>query len=97
MKKIYIDLEFKCHTTNPEGTFREIETDFFDGKCAEFIEGYCFIPAGEERIDSAGAVYRGEAIYPWKNHTILVAAQRKYEREKLAEYTEYLKILGVEV
>ena len=38
--KIYIDSEYCCHTINPDGVFQEIETDFFDGKCDDFIEGY---------------------------------------------------------
>ena len=45
---IYIDpIDFKCHTTNPDGTFLEMETSFFDGKCQTFIEGYRFVPSWE--------------------------------------------------
>lgn len=90
---IYIDNEFKCHTTNPDGTFREFETYFFDGKCGEYIEGYCFLPAGEEKIDASGAVYRGEAIYPWKPYSELDAVQRAHEAEILADAENALAIL----
>lgn len=77
--KIYIDSEFKCHTTNPGGNFREVETDFFDGKCDTFIEGYRFVPAGETWVRSDGKVFRGEMIAPWQSYNDLAAAQAQYE------------------
>lgn len=83
--KIYIDSEFKCHTTNPEGTFQEVETDFFNGKCATFIEGYRFIPSGESWTRSDGKVFRGEMIAPWKSYFELDSAQREYEKQLLKE------------
>ena len=43
---IYIDSDFKSHVNNSVG-YTAVETDFFSGKCAEYIEGYRFIPAGE--------------------------------------------------
>lgn len=95
--KIYIDDDFKCHTTNEHGEYREVEADFFDGKSNEFIEGYRFIPAGEEWTRSDGEAFSGEMIAPWKPYADLEVSQHVYEQEKLAEYTEYLKILGVEV
>lgn len=94
--KIYIDKEYHCHTSNPDGAFREIETDFFDGKCATLIEGYRFIPNGDSWIDNGVQLF-GEMIAPWKDYNELDAAQREYERQRLTEYTEYLKILGVSV
>ena len=95
--KIYIDLEYKCHTTNPDGTFREVEHPFFEGKCTTFIEGYRFVPTGETWTRSDGAVFYGEMIAPWKPFDELDAAQREYERQLLAEYAEALKIVGVTV
>ena len=80
MKKIYIDSNFRCHTTNPDGIFREVETVFFDGKCDYFVSGYCY-------DDSKGY----PAIYPWKPHFELDAAQAQYERmmaEAEAAYRE---------
>ena len=91
--KIYIESEFKCHTTNSDGTFREVETDFFDGKCAEFIEGYRFIPAGEAWVRSDGTEFRGEMIAPWRNYDELAVAQAQYDREKLADAENALAIL----
>ena len=85
--KIYIDsINFKCHTTNPDGTFLEVETDFFDGKCATFIEGYRFVPSGYSWTRSDGVVFHGEMVSPWKDWRELDAAQRAYEREQLAQY-----------
>ena len=65
---IYIDVEFKCHTTNPDGAFREIETSFFDGKCDTFIEGYRFVPDGETWTRSNGTIFHGEIISLWKDY-----------------------------
>ena len=83
MKTVYIDSDFKCHSTN-DGTLTPVETDFFDGKCDTMIEGYRFVPAGESWARSDGTVFLGEMIAPWKPWEELDAAQRVYERE-LAE------------
>ena len=79
--KVYIDSEFKCHTTNQSETFREIETDFFENKCTAFVEGYRFVPAGEIWTRSDGIVFVGEMIAPWKPYSELAAAQAQYERD----------------
>lgn len=101
---IYIDSECKCHTTNPDGSLREVETNFFDGKCDAFVEGYRFIPAGESWTRPDGVVFTGEMIAPWKNWLELDSAQREYEREQyaamaaeLADTKSALEILGVNV
>lgn len=94
--KIYIDSDFKCHTTD-DGTMTSVETDFFDGKCNAFIEGYRFIPSGETWTRSDGHVFTGEMITAWKPYDELDAAQREYERQLLAEYAEALKVVGVNV
>ena len=88
--KIYIDSEFKCHTTNPDGTFLEVETNHFDGMCYTFVEGYRFVPSGERWTRSDGAVFTGEMITPWKPFDELDAAQREYERQLLADYESAL-------
>ena len=86
--KIYVDSNYHCHTNNLDNNFRETATDFFDGKCQTFIEGYCY-------DDSKGYVQ----IYPWKPYAELDAAQREYERQLLVEYESALaeieKALGV--
>ena len=91
--KICIDSEYHCHTTNPDGTFREIETEFFNGKCQTFIEGYRYVPSGESYTREDGEIFTGEMIAPWKPYDELDAAQREYEREKLADAENALAIL----
>jgi hypothetical protein len=107
MKTIYIDSECRCHTTNPEGNFREIVLSdnarvFFTDKCTAFIEGYRLKPEGETWVREDGEVFSGgEMITPWKPYDELDAAQREYEWQKLAEYesarAEIEKALGVSV
>ena len=92
MKTIFIDNEFKCHTTNPDGTFREIETSFFDGKCDYFIEGYRFVPEGCKWVREDGVGFQGEMISPWKNYDELDAAQREYEKQLLIDVLNILEI-----
>ena len=96
MKTIYIDSDFKCHTTN-DGTLTTVETDFFDGKCDAFVGGYRFVPEGESWTREDGAVFHGEMAAPWKPWQELDAAQRVYERQLLADYAEALKTVGVVV
>lgn len=99
---IYIDTDFKCHTSDPDGLYTAVETDFFDGKCAAYIEGYRFVPAGETWTRPDGTVFTGEMISPWRDWEELDAAQREYEREQyaamaaeLADAQAALEILGV--
>jgi hypothetical protein len=61
-------------------------TDFFDGKCDAYIEGYRFVPNGETWTHPDGTVFRGEMITPWKPFDELDLAQREHERQLLAEY-----------
>lgn len=88
--KIHIDTDFQCHVSNPNGTYREIETDFFDGKCDAYIEGYRYIPAGESWTREDGVTFTGEMIAPWKDWRELDDAQRAYERQLIAEYEQAL-------
>lgn len=76
--KIYIDNDYKCHVTD-DSTMRAIETDFFDGKCTEFIEGYRYVPSGETWTRADGQTFRGEMIVSWKPYDQLYKAQLEYE------------------
>lgn len=92
MKTIYIDFEFKCHIAD-DGTMTAVETDFFDGKCDAFIEGYRFVPSGANWTRPDGVVFHGEMIAPWKDYAELDAAQREYERELLADLEGFARII----
>ena len=78
---IYIDSDFKCHTSN-DGTMIAVETDFFDGKCDSFIEGYRFIPSGQTWIREDGVTFTGEMVTPWKPYDLLTAAQAQHEKDQ---------------
>ena len=91
--KIYIDNDYKCHVSD-NGTMREFDVPFFDGKCDTFIEGYRYIPADETWTRADGVEFRGEMIAPWKNYAELYIAQLEYE---LADADAALNELGVTV
>ena len=93
---LFVDRDFCLHTGN-DGTMTAVETDFFDGKCAEFIEGYRFVPQGESWMREDGVVFAGEMISPWKDYAELDAAQRAYERQQMEDMREALNVLGVNV
>lgn len=93
--KFYLDENHKCHK-NDVGNCREFDTQYFDGKADAVIEGYMFVPAGEVAMMD-GVTVKGEQYTPWKPSAELDNAQREYERQLLAEYTEALKIMGVNV
>lgn len=78
---IYIDQDFHCHTSLGEG-LTDVETDFFDGKCRQYIEGYRFVPAGESWTREDGQVFHGEMVAPWRDHAILAEIQGVYEEEQ---------------
>lgn len=101
MEIIYIDSEFKCHTTNTGGTFREVvlresAKNFFTNKCTAFIEGYRLKPEGETWVGEDGTVFSGgEMIAPWKDYNELDRTQRQYEQALIADMRMALKTLGV--
>ena len=84
MKTIYIDSDFKCHVTD-DGSLTQVETDFFDGKCAAYIEGYRFVPAGAVWTREDGTQFPGEMVAPWRDWKELDALQRAYELACLEE------------
>ena len=92
---VYLDNDYKCHIQPGEGRIAVI-TDQFDGICEEVIEGYRMVPAGETWTQEDGTAFAGEMVTPWKDSRELEEIQRKYERQKLAEYKSALKTLGVQ-
>lgn len=91
---IYIDNEYKCFTNEAEG-YTAVETAFFDGKCAEFIEGYRFIPLGATWEREDGRVFKGEMATPLKNYEELEDAQKAYDLAQLEDMKAALALLGV--
>ena len=89
----YIDEEYKCHASNPDGVYRAIDKDLFKDKCDTFIEGHIFVPEGESYVGKDGTVYTGDQMTVWKDYNELDAAQRKYEQENLADAEKALAIL----
>lgn len=88
---IFIDTEYKCHVAN-DGTMREFDVPFFEGKCDTFIEGYRYVPKDETWTRVDGEVFEGEMISPWKDYMPLYIAQLEYE---LADADAALNELGV--
>ena len=91
---IYIDSDYKCHTSPGEG-LTAVETDAFDGKCSRYIEGYRFVPAGESWTRGDGVVFEGEMMAPFREYALLAELQALYEEEqaKQVETQEALSIL----
>lgn len=92
--KIYIDNDVKCHVTD-DGSMRAVETDFFDGKCQEYIEGYRFIPHGETWTRADGAVFRGEMLSPWKPYAEIAAIQKAVDRAQTAADEKQMELLDI--
>lgn len=92
---IYIDSDYKCHTS-PAESLTAVETDTFDGKCRQYIEGYRFVPSGEiwERED--GEVFHGEMVAPWRDYSILSEFQEVAQEEQ-AKATEEIAAIVEEV
>ena len=93
---IYIDSDYKCHTSTGDG-LTAVETDAFNGKCRQLIEGYRFVPAGQSWTRSDGEVFTGEMVAPWRDSSILDEFQTLYEEEqaKQADMAAALEILNI--
>ena len=92
---IYIDNDYKCHVSTADG-LTAVETDAFDGKCRQYIEGYRFVPSGESWEREEGEVFTGEMVAPWRPYEILAEFQAIYEEEQ-AKATEEIAALVEEV
>lgn len=93
--KIYIDSDYKCHTSLTDG-LTAVETDAFEDKCSRYIQGYRFVPAGESWTREDGHTFTGEMIAPWRDYAILAEFQSIYE-EELAKAVEEIAALVEEV
>ncbi len=88
---IYIDSDYKCYTTD-DGTRRAFDVTFFDGKCAEFVEGYRYVPSGETWTRADGQTFTGEMITPWRDYSGLTAIQTAVDRAQ-AQTDEQISVL----
>ena len=82
---IYIDDDYKCYVSAVDGR-RAIETEFFNGKCAEWIESFRFVPSGETWTRGDGELIRGEMAAPWKDLGEAYAAQAGYLAQQNRQY-----------
>ena len=92
---IYIDSEYKCHISPADG-LTAVETDAFDGKCRQYIEGYRFVPSGQSWEREDGQVFEGEMVAPWRDYELLAEFQAIYEDEQ-AKAVEEIAALVEEV
>ena len=92
---IYIDNDYKCHNSPADG-LTAVETDAFDGKCRQFIEGYRFVPVRETWTREDGQVFTGEMIAPWRDYGILSEFQEVAQEEQ-AKATEEIAAIVEEV
>lgn len=101
---VFLDDDFRCHLSDGGG-MRPVETDVFIGGCAEYIEGYRFIPAGESWTRKDGVVFRGEMIAPAEDYNLLKRFQAQHEADEAAHleelgalieeiYSEDLEVIG---
>ena len=79
--KIYIDNEYKCHVSN-DGTMREFDVPFFEGKCAAFIEGYRYVPSEETWTRKDGQTFKGEMIAPCRDYSQISEIQTAVDRAR---------------
>lgn len=90
MKPIYIDSNFRCHTTNPNGTFREVATNVFDHLCDKAIETMIYVPKGE----TYNGIVCKDGFIQCTDTKQCEMYQAEHERQLLAEYAEALKVMG---
>ena len=81
---IYIDDDYKCYVSEADGR-RAVETNYFDGKCTEWIESCRFVPAGETWVKPNGEMFTN-MIAPWKDLSAAYAAQADYLAQQNTQY-----------
>lgn len=78
---IYIDTDYKCHISPGDG-LTAVETDAFDGKCHQYIEGYRFVPKDYIWTREDGVDFEGEMIAPFRDYEILEELQAVYDEQQ---------------
>ncbi len=85
---IYIDSDYKCYVSEADGR-RAVETNYFDGKCAEWIESYRVVPSGEAWVREDGEAFTN-MIAPWKDMGDAYVAQATYVTAQNRQYENAL-------
>lgn len=85
---IYIDSNYKCYVSTADGR-RAVETYVFNGKCAEWIESFRYVPAGETWVREDGEVFTN-MVAPWKDLSEAYAAQTAYVAAQNTQYENAL-------
>lgn len=80
MKTIYLNSDFQCSVAEKEDTVQHIETDYFDGKCNAWIEGYRFVPQGQTWTRADGVEFGGQMAAPFKDYSYLEMVQSVYDQ-----------------
>lgn len=83
--KLFIDNECKCHVSNPDGSYTEVEApEQLEGKCAAYIEGFRVRPEGYRFIRDDGQVFGpdGASVSAWRDLALLEEFQRQYEAQQ---------------
>ena len=99
---IFIDNDCKCYASD-DGTRRAFDVPFFDSKCAEFVEGYRYVPSGETWTRADGHRFTGQMVTPWRDYSELAAIQSAVDRtqaqadEEIAALIEEIYINDMEV
>lgn len=94
MKTIYLNSEFMCHVTDT-GSLQAIETEVFDGKCDNYIEGYRYVPDDQTWTRDDGVQFTGPMVSPYKDYNILAAYQEQYQED--GEAVEQAQILQTQM
>lgn len=89
---IHIDSDYKCYASVADGR-RAVETNFFDGKCPEWIESFRFVPADETWTREDGEVFKGEMAAPWKDLSEAYTAQADYATRLNKQYEAALSAI----
>lgn len=89
---IYIDTNCKCHLSNPDGIYTEIEApEKFEGKAPAYIEGFRVKPEGYTFTRNDGKVFGpdGYSVSPWRDLALLDEFQAQYEAQLAAAAAAY--------
>lgn len=99
--RIYVDRDYKVRIV-PIQDYAEYEESFFDNKCANLIESYRYVPAGETWTREDGEEFEGQMISPWRDIRQYDGEQQQYLLDQLtaaraesADMQAALAVLGV--